>query len=229
LCFGVADQGQAPPLAIDGAKGIPAIESFILARLFMFQQVYFHKTERASEWMMARIFGEVAKMLAEGEPLSATPAAIVSLAQGGDATLADYLELDDASLWVALSAWRNSKNPILSDLSRRFHARKLFKTYELFDERATPEARVEALDIARDIAEKAGLDPQIYVGLDAASTVAFDDIHDPLTVMFPGGKTRALADVSFLLGRLRGEKMSRIRLIFAPELRDDIIRALATG
>ena len=179
--------------------------------------------------MLARIFGEVAKMLAEGDRLASTPAAIVSLAQTGDAALCDYLELDDASLWVALSAWRNSKNPVLADLTKRFHARKLFKTYELFDERATPEARVRALDIARDIAERAGLDPQIYVGLDAASTVAFDDLHDPLTVMFPGRKTRALADVSFLLGRLRGEKMSRIRLIFAPELRDEIIRALASG
>jgi hypothetical protein len=227
LCFGVAEDGQAPPLAIDGAKGIPAIESFVLARLFMFQQVYFHKTERASEWMLGRIFNEVAKMLANGERLPQTPTAIVSLAQGGDAELSDYLDLDDASLWVALSAWRSTKNPVLMDLTKRFHARKLFKTYELFDERATPDARVWALDIARDVAAKAGLDPQIYVGLDAASTIAFDDIHDPLTVVFPGGQTRALADVSFLLGRLRGEKMSRIRLIFAPELRDEIIRRLA--
>jgi HD superfamily phosphohydrolase len=189
--------------------------------------VYFHKTERASEWMLGRIFNEVAKMLANGDRLPSTPTAIVSLAQGGDAALADYLELDDASLWVALSAWRHSKNPILSDLTQRFHARKLFKTYELFDERTTPDARVRALDIAREVAREAGLDPQIYVGLDAASTTAFDDLQDPLTVVFPGGQTRALADVSFLLGRLRGEKMSRIRLIFAPELRPEIIRRLA--
>jgi HD superfamily phosphohydrolase len=226
LCFGIADEGQAPPLAIDGAKGIPAIESFILARLFMFQQVYFHKTERASEWMLGRIFAEVTKMLGEGDVPPATPAAIVSLAQGGDAELADYLELDDASLWVALSAWRHTKNPVLADLATRFHARKLFKTYELFDERATPDARVEALDVAREVAAERGLDPLIYVGLDAASTVAFDDLRDPLTVVFPGGRTRALADVSFLLGRLRGEKMSRVRLIFAPELRDEIVRRL---
>ena len=166
-------------------------------------------------------------MLANGDRLPSTPTAIVSLAQGGDAKLSDYLELDDASLWVALSAWRQSKNPVLADLTARFHARKLFKTYELFDERATPDARIAALDIARDVADKAGLDPQIYVGLDAASTIAFDDIHDPLTVVFPGGQTRALADVSFLLGRLRGEKMSRIRLIFAPELRPEIVRRLA--
>ena len=226
LCFGIAENGQAPPLAIDGAKGIPAIESFILARLFMFQQVYFHKTERASEWMLARIFSEVTKMLGNGDVLPATPPAIVSLAQGGDAELSEYLDLDDASLWVALSAWRRTKNPVLADLTTRFHARKLFKTYELFDERATPDARVEALDIAREVAEERGLDPQIYVGLDAASTVAFDDVRDPLTVVFPGGRTRALADVSFLLARLRSEKMSRIRLIFAPELRDEIVRRL---
>ena len=40
---------QAPGLAIDGAKGLPAIEAFILARLFMFQQVYLHKATRSAE------------------------------------------------------------------------------------------------------------------------------------------------------------------------------------
>ena len=43
LRFSPAREGQAPGLAIDGAKGLPAIEAFILARLFMFQQVYLHK------------------------------------------------------------------------------------------------------------------------------------------------------------------------------------------
>ena len=56
--------------------------------------------------------------------------------------------------------------------------------------------------------------------------VAFDDSEDPLTVVFPNGKSRALSDVSFLLARLRQEKMERVRLVFAPELRDRIIRAL---
>ncbi|HEY4160069.1 MAG TPA: HD domain-containing protein [Polyangiaceae bacterium] len=226
LCFGVAEEGQAPPLAIDGAKGIPAIESFLLARLFMFQQVYFHKTERASEWMLAKIFAEVAKLAADGVRVAETPRAVLSIARDGDASLGDYLALDDASLWVALAAWRSEKSPILADLCRRFYARHLFKTYELFGERATPEGRVEALDRAREIAARAGLEPDVYVGLDAAATIAFDDGEDPLTVMFPGGVTRALADVSFLLGRLRGEQMERVRLIFPAELREPIVRAI---
>ncbi len=44
LCFAPhAGADLAPALAIDGAKGLPAIEAFISARLFMFQQVYLHK------------------------------------------------------------------------------------------------------------------------------------------------------------------------------------------
>jgi hypothetical protein len=56
--------------------------------------------------------------------------------------------------------------------------------------------------------------------------VAFDDSEDPLTVVFPNGKSRALSEVSFLLQRLLHEKMERVRLVFAPELRDPIIAAL---
>jgi len=230
LCFGVAQsENEAPPLAIDGSKGIPAIESFLLARLFMFQQVYFHKTERASEWMVSRILERVATCIIDGTRVAGAPPAIASIALTGDAPLNEYLALDDSVLWVALAGFRDASDPILSDLSRRFYARNLFKTLELFGEQAEPEARVEALDRAREIAAEKGLDPEVYVGLDAPSTVAFDDTDDPLMVLFPGTARdeRPLAAVSFLLGRLRAQRLERVRLIFAPELRDDIRRALS--
>jgi HD superfamily phosphohydrolase len=228
LRFGVPAPGNdaAPPLAIDGAKGIPAIESFLLARLFMFQQVYFHKTERASEWMLSRILERVGRLTQDGTRVGSTPRAIIDIALSGQTTLGDYLKLDDATLWVALASWCEVADPVLGDLCQRFAARNLFKTYELFGEQATPSARLEALEKARDIAREAGLDPEIYVGLDAASTIAFDDAEDPLTVVFPNGKSRALSEVSFLLGRLRGEHMERVRLVFAPELRERVIATL---
>jgi uncharacterized protein len=225
LRFGVPTSDKAPPLAIDGAKGIPAIESFLLARLFMFQQVYFHKTERASEWMLSRILERVGQLTQDGTRVDGTPAAIRDIALGGQTSLGQYLKLDDAQLWVALASWCEASDPLLANLCQRFHARNLFKTYELFGEQATPGARLEALEVARDIAREAGLDPELYVGLDAASTVAFDDSEDPLTVVFPNGKSRALSDVSFLLGRLRSERMERVRIIFAPELRERIVAA----
>jgi len=227
LTFGVpASQAEAPPIAIDGRKGIPAIESFLLARLFMFQQVYFHKTERSCEWMLTKILERARELLADGARLASTPPGLAALARGGTVALAEYLELDDPSLWVALAAWRDAADPVLADLVGRLHARRLFKTYELFGEQATPRGRLDALDIAREVAQKSALDPQIYVGLDVASTVTLDDADDPLTIVFPDGAVRSLAEVSFLLGRLRGEPMERVRLVFAPELRDDIKRAM---
>jgi HD superfamily phosphohydrolase len=227
LRFGLTSGDGGPALAIDGAKGMPAIESFLLARLFMFQQVYFHKTERASEWMISRILRRVLELISEGVRVPGTPRAIISIGETGDAELADYSELDDATLWVALSGYRDAKDPLLADLARRFYSRKLFKTIELFGEQAEPEARLDALDRARDVARARGLDPEAYVGLDAASTVAFDETRDPLMVVFPDGDARPLSQVSFLLGRLVNQRLSRVRLIFAEELRDDIRQALA--
>jgi len=175
--------------------------------------------------MLSRILEQVATLLGQGARLPATPAALASIARDGDATLRDYLELDDATLWVALSGWCEAPEPLLRDLARRFRERKLFKTYELFGEHATASGRVRALELGREIAKQTGLDPAVYVGLDAASTIPFDD-SDPLMVVFPNGSTRALADVSFLLGRLQGQRMERVRLIFAAELREPLVKAL---
>ncbi|HMJ11212.1 MAG TPA: HD domain-containing protein [Polyangiaceae bacterium] len=227
LRFGASPQNQsAPPLAIDGAKGLPAIESFILARLFMFQQVYFHKSSRASEWMLTRILTRVHELLLDGTRLPSLPPAIAAIAARGDADLAEYLALDDAVLWVALGAWRDVSDPVLSDLARRLLARHLFKTYELYGELASAEQSRVALEKAREIAARAGLDANVYVGLDRASDTPFDDSNEPLTVIFPDGSQRKPGEVSFLLGRLRGERLERTRLIFAPELREEIVRSM---
>jgi hypothetical protein len=227
LRLGISEaENVAPPLAIDGAKGLPAIESFILARFFMFQQVYFHKTCRASEWMLSRIIARVGQLLSEGVRLSGTPRALASLAQTGDCTLSDYLELDDATLLCAMANWQKSSDTILSDLSTRLYHRQLFKTYGLYGERASEGFRFAALDAAREVARQAGLDENVYVGLDAASMSPFDDSNEPLRVIFPSGQTRKPGDVSFLLGRLRSERFEQVRLIFAPELREGIVKAL---
>ena len=224
LTFGRASGEEAPALAIDGAKGIVSLESFVLARLFMHQQVYFHKAARAAEWMICAILARAATLLRQGVVLPASLPAFTSIAHRTDASLGDYLELDDAALFGAMHAWESSSDAVLSDLCRRIRGRHLFKTLELY---GTDEAsRAEALATARDIARKHGLLAESYVGLDVASDTPFSDADDPLTVLFPRGVAKKPGDVSFVLGRLRGETVTRVRLIFAPELRDGITSAL---
>jgi HD superfamily phosphohydrolase len=216
----------APALAIDGAKGLPAIEAFITARLFMFQQVYLHKATRSAEWMIKTILSRAVEVLRAGAALEGTPAALASCGKGEEIALHDYLELDDGVLWGAMRAWEGSRDWPLADLSRRIRARALFKTLELFGDQATPEGRLRALEIARDVARARGLAPEAYVGLDVASDEPFDAQGAPLVVVYAKGPPRPLSEVSFLLGRLAGQVLSRVRLVLAPEVREEVTRAL---
>lgn len=221
-----ADGSMAPALAIDGAKGLPAIEAFIVARLFMFQQVYLHKTSRAAEWMIRMVVGRALSTLRSGAALDSVPRAVASAARGEPIALDDYLELDDGVLWGAMHAWEESGDGPLADLARRIRARALFKTLELFGEHATLAGRETALAIAREVAIARGMDPDAYVGLDVASVEPFGGSAEPLLVVYAKGPARPLHEVSFLLGRLAGQVLSRVRLILAPELRAPVTHAL---
>jgi HD superfamily phosphohydrolase len=223
---GGVDASRAPALAIDGAKGLPAIEAFIVARLFMFQQVYLHKAARAAEWMIRTIVSRAVSTLRAGATLEAVPGALESAARDDPITLGDYLELDDGVLWGAMHAWEQARDRPLADLARRIRARALFKTLELFGDHATPEGRKQALVVAREMAVSRGLDPDAYVGLDVASVEPFGGEAEPLLVVYAKGRARPLHEVSFLLGRLAGQVLSRVRLVLAPELRGPVTNAL---
>lgn len=222
-----ASPDDAPPLAVDGAKGLVAVEEFVLARLFMFQQVYFHKATRSAEWMIRTALALAAREAQDGRPPEALPPALAAAARGEAPNLGDYVALDDLVLWHALRTWEASPCPELADLCQRVRARALFKALELFGPQRAPEARERALAIARDIAQARGLAPDIYVGLDVAEDTPFDEADEPPLVAFSKGPPRALTDVSFLLRRLAGERVEKVRLIFAAELRDDIVAALS--
>jgi HD superfamily phosphohydrolase len=217
---------QAPGLAIDGAKGLPAIEAFITARLFMFQQVYLHKATRAAEWMIRAILARVMTVLQAGGSLDAVPAAVEAAAGGAPVALRDYLELDDGVLWGAMHVWEQARDLPLADLCQRVRARSLFKTLELFGEQATAEGCAHALALARDVARARGFEADAYVGLDVASVEPFGEDGAPLIVVYEKGPARRLRDVSFLLGRLAGQVLSRARLVLAPELREPVTHAL---
>jgi hypothetical protein len=127
-----------------------------------------------------------------------------------------------------MHAWEKGSDAPLADLSARVRARALFKTLELFGEQASPGGRERALAVAREVALKEGLDPDAYVGLDVATDVPFGGEAEPLMVVYAKGPARPLSEVSFLLARLAGQVLSRVRLVFAPELREKITDALAS-
>ena len=118
------------------AKGVHSIENFLIARRFMYWQVYFHKTAVAAERMLIKILSRAKELSLAGEQLFATPSLsyflthkITSDTFDKEAlTLAHFVNLDDSDILSALKVWASHSDVVLSTLSRHFIDRKLFKT-----------------------------------------------------------------------------------------------------
>ncbi len=216
-----------PFLALDGTKGMSGFESFLLARFFMFQQVYLHKAARAAEWMFKQILQRVFLFISNGSRIEKIPPAFSSSLNGFSPSIEDYLDLDDEVLWSSISLWQNATDPILSDLCKRLRGRHLFKSIEIFPNSASPSQLSQLLLIAKEVAVQYGLDPEIYVGLDVATDLPYST-QQPMDVLFPNGVRKRPHEASFLLDRLRNESIQRTRLIVAPELRDAVQKNISS-
>jgi hypothetical protein len=102
------------------------------------------------------------------------------------------------------------------------------KTVPLPDQPENEPSWREAHARARDIASRAGLDPDLYVWLDVADDVPYrdDEPDSGLWVVLRHHAPQRLGDMSFALEKLRNQRIVRPRLCFAPELRDDIVAAI---
>jgi HD superfamily phosphohydrolase len=244
LRFGPTRDQQAPRLAIDGMKGLPALEGFVIARRFMFEQVYLHKATRAAEAMIKAIFARAARVLLEGTPLPAMPQAIHLAAHGHPVPLGAYLALDDTIVGAAFAAWEGAPDEVLADLCRRLRARRLGKTIELFGETALPRSIEALLGEARERCAAIGLEPDAHVTVDVAedsialpvpppdqvaSPPSDDPAADRLEVILADGRARPLGAVSSLLAQLPAAPVRRVRLVVPAEIRDAMVTVVHAG
>lgn len=116
-------------------KGIYSIEKFIVARRFMYWQVYLHKTVLSAEYMLLNVLKR-AKLLAErGEDLFCSPVLRqflynkITLADfKNDPTLLDsFALLDDYDILGAMKVWQSHSDKVLSTLSKALVGRQLFR------------------------------------------------------------------------------------------------------
>ncbi len=209
-------------LAVDGSKGLPAVEGFFLARLFMYQQVYHHKAARAAEWMIRGLFARATELARDGRPPDGFPTVLMRLARGETVDARAYASLDDGSVWSAIERFESSDDAVLADLSRRLRRRALFKTASVDDDSRSDAALADELN---SIVAARGFDPRYYCAVDRASTIVFDE-QDAATaglrVVYQHRAARRLPEASFILARLEGQRLEARRLVFPREVRDDV-------
>lgn len=219
-------------IAIEGRKGMPPIESFFLARHFMYEQVYHHKATQAAESQVRAILTRVQELIVDGADESFAPRAIVLAARQQSIALTDYLALDDVGLLAAFRGWAGATDPTLATLAADLLARRFPKTFPLPTGGGARELWTTALDAARSVIDAAGMRPDLYLRLDVPSDVPYaeptDERADGLWVLMQHRAPIRLGDASFLLGELRNKRIERPRLIFPSALREPIVAAVET-
>ncbi len=105
-------------------KGIYSIEKFIMARRFMYWQVYLHKTSLAADQVMLSILRRAKRLITEGLTLFGTPSLLFFLSQNislkdlkeNPRVLEEFSQLDDSDIVSAIKVWQNSGDVVLATL-----------------------------------------------------------------------------------------------------------------
>lgn len=216
-------------LAIDERKGLHALESYLLARYSMYEQVYTHKTSRAAIAMIKSIVKRIEDLLAlHNSPASGNK--IVALIQKkfvDDPEL--FLTIDDNTLFEALKDWRNEKDEVLADISSRFLSRRTFSTLELSRPLSS-----RVLSRISGVLLDEGFDPKYYLVVDRAVTDPYINtsskgsrVHEGIFVLTPQHSVADLAKVSPFIGAIRNRFFAKDRICFPHELEAKILKKLS--
>jgi hypothetical protein len=214
----VPKDSSAARLAVDGEKGLTAVEGFFLARLYMYRQVYLHKAVRAAEHMIRALF----RRLLERPRQPGTPPVLEDILRGRDVSVGAYLELDDTALTAAIAAYARGPDPVLAELAAGLHERRLFKTLRLSPTADTAAAAARLAAVLADV----GVAPDYLAAIDHVAIDAYTE-DDALGVLRSGGRVQQLLDASPVLRGLSRERFVHHRAVFPPPLRARVADALA--
>jgi uncharacterized protein len=222
-------------LVVDYRRGMYAVEQYLFARSYMYAQVYHHKTVRAAEWMFIKTLERFAQLTRQGEEPRGLPIA-AAMARGAVISVDDYLELHDITLTTALDHWAGygapaAQDPVLRDLAKRLVDRRLFKTFDLGDDRAAADHLwPQALEVGQRVF---GAAAPSYVHLDTARQVGYLAADDDELHVIDHPRYGAVTLSRLLEDMPLGQPMAAIRLVCAPELVDElrplVEHALARG
>ncbi len=118
---------------IDGSlaieeKGVFSVEKFLMARRFMYWQVYLHKTSFVAEELLLKIFKRVQELLQNNSYIFMSSSLHFFLSEDrilDDEAVNHFVQLDDVDVMFAIKKWCESEDKVLSTLSKMLIERNL--------------------------------------------------------------------------------------------------------
>ena len=211
-------------------SGMHAVESFIMSRYQMYWQIYFHPVSRGGEVLLNNCLRRAKQLYDEGYQFTMTPTDFIPFFKN-EMTIQEYVDLDEAVVVYYLKKWIHEDDPILSDLSRRFINRDLFK-YMPFD------GSIITITELTDLFVQGGIDPNYYFVSESFSDLPYDydrpgSNRQPIHLLRRNGKIREISSQSLVISRITGINREDYKLYYPKELianiEDDEVRNAIIG
>ena len=183
-------------------KGIYSVEKFLMARRFMYWQVYLHKTSIAADELLLNILKRAKALIDTQETLKVSPYLQFFLENSfskHDLSNPDVIEnfcnLDDSEIYSAIKIWQNSNDKTLSTLCKMLINRDLLKI-ELFDSPISSQSVNEKISETSKYLNINLPDASYFVSVGELKNNAYTSIGDSLKIGMKNGELKELSETS---------------------------------
>lgn len=197
-------------------SGMHAVEDYLMSRYQMYWQVYFHPVSRGGEVLLNRVLKRAKVLYETGYEFKEPPKYLVPFFKSNQVSVDEYLRLDEMVLNYYLQEWIEEEDAILSDLSRRFVNRDLFKHLPFDGNRFT-------IDELTELFTKAGIDPDYYFVVDSFSDLPYDynrpgiNSRKPIHLITSTGKIKEISTQSVIINSITGIQRKDYKIYYPKE------------
>ncbi|MBC9875294.1 HD domain-containing protein [Macrococcoides bohemicum] len=197
-------------------SGMHAVEDYLMSRYQMYWQVYFHPVSRGGEVLLNRVLKRAKVLYEAGYAFKEPPKYLVPFFKSNQVSVDAYLRLDEMVLNYYLQQWIDEEDAILSDLSRRFVNRDLFKHLPFDGNRFTTDELTELFT-------KAGIDPDYYFVVDSFSDLPYDynrpgiNSRKPIHLITSTGKIKEISTQSVIINSITGIQRKDYKIYYPKE------------
>ncbi len=182
-------------------KGVYSVEKFIIARRFMYWQVYLHKTGLVAEQLLIRVLKRAKELTLNGKVLNASKSLKyflnneISLDDFNNQTLNIFSELDDFDVISALKDWQYYKDFVLSNLCEMIINRNLLKIKVKNKpiKKENLENHINKLTIKHSISKE---EAEYFVFIGQISNQAYQLKHQSINILHKSGKIEDIVKAS---------------------------------
>lgn len=183
-------------------KGIYSVEKFLMARRFMYWQVYLHKTSIAADELLLNILKRAKALIDTQETLKISPYLQFFLENSfskydlsNPDVIENFCNLDDSEIYSAIKIWQNSNDKTLSTLCKMLINRDLLKI-ELFDSPISSQSVNEKISETSKHLNINLSDASYFVSVGELKNNAYTSIGDSLKIGMKNGELKELSVTS---------------------------------